>query len=271
MHVKPLVLVVALAACGPAPSASAPGPTSALGPTRAPDATEGPRSPATASIAPVELPARLPIATSPRGFSGGDALAGGTLGVETTGSMTCFYLAAPGDSKTALVWPYGFSAGGTPVAVLGPDGQRLAQAGDIVTLGGGAPPPGYVPADIQDPCGFGSLFWVSSVASVNGHDINIGEGSLQLTIRSSGAPADCPGLQLEPLMLVMVNEHLQLRVVSSGVDLEASWPVGYRTATDPIRVLDAKGSAIAVQGREVTDLIGTRSDGGISVCGRAGG
>ena len=196
-----------------------------------------------------------------------DALGGGTLGVEQRANAICFSV-TPGDygfSRTALIWPHGFSAGGDPISILGPDGQQLGRSGDLVTLGGGAPPRGFVPAPSQDPCGYGTIFWVSSVVSVNGHEWNIGEGSLRLTLRPS-ADGACQGTRLEPLMLVMVDEHLQLRVVSSGEDLEVTWPAGYVVRTNPIRVIGPSGKTVATQGRESDGLLGTIGPTSVTVC-----
>ena len=221
-------------------------------------------------LAPSASPAEaggLKIATSDPGFSGGDALDGGTLRVERRGSSLCFYATsgAPGP-KTALVWPYGFSAGSDGHSILGPDRQELARVRDLVTLGGGAPPPGYRPTASQDPCGYGAIFWVSSVATVNGSPVHVGEGSLVLTTRPRGQPNPCPTDAIEPVMLVMVDDHLKLRVLSSGVDVEASWPAGYFTRTDPIRIVSPDGRRIAIQGRETGDLHGAVGPTGILVC-----
>lgn len=46
-----------------------------------------------------------------------------------------------GAGRAAIFWPYGYQAGGWPVAVLDGSGRRLARAGDRVQIGGGNVPP----------------------------------------------------------------------------------------------------------------------------------
>jgi photosystem II stability/assembly factor-like uncharacterized protein len=218
-----------------------------------------------------EIPSKdgLAIATMAPENSGGDALGGGTLGLERLPGQACFWVSPGGCdfAKTALVWPHGFSARDNPVRLIGPDGQILAHVGDLATLGGGSPPPGFVPSQTPDPCGIGNIFFVSSVVSVNGKPINIGEGSLRLETRPDNGSTGCPAAPLEPLMIVMWDERLQLRIVSTGENLPVTWPSGFHAMTDPIRVVDAKGRDVVIQGVETAKLRGTRTATSIDVCG----
>ena len=70
-------------------------------------------------------------------------------------------------------------------------------------------------------------------------------------------------------MLVMSNDHLMLRIVSSGRDIDASWPPGFSArAGNRITILDDKGSVVMTQGEERADVRGTLTqDGVIEVCG----
>ena len=209
------------------------------------------------------------MATMAPETSGGDALGGGTLGLERLPGQACFWVSPGGYdyAKTALVWPHGFSARDNPVRLIGPDGQILARPGDLVTLGGGSPPPGFVPSATQDPCGIGNIFFVSSVVTVNGKPINIGEGSLRLETRPDNGSTACPTESLEPLMPVMWNDRLELRIVATGEDVPATWPVGFHAMTNPIRVVDGNGHVVVAQGVETAKLRGTRTATSIDVCG----
>jgi hypothetical protein len=66
-------------------------------------------------------------------------------------------------------------------------------------------------------------------------------------------------------MLVMSNGHLQLRD-AGGADHDVRWPTGFAVETDPIRVVDRSGSAVAVQGHETSSLNAAMSAGIIDVC-----
>ena len=46
-----------------------------------------------------------------------------------------------GTGRDAIFWPYGYQAGGWPVAVFDASGRLLARAGDRVQIGGGNIPP----------------------------------------------------------------------------------------------------------------------------------
>ncbi len=201
--------------------------------------------------------------------SGGDALGGGTLGLERLSGQACFWVRPGGYdyARTALVWPHGFSARDNPVRLIGPDGQVLARLGDLVTLGGGSSPPGFVPGSTQDPCGIGNIFFVSSVVTVNGKPIDIGEGSLRLETRPDNGSTACPKEPLEPLMLVMSDDRLQLRGIAMGEDVPAIWPDGFHAMTNPIRVVDTKGRDVVIQGVETAKLRGVRTGMSIDVCG----
>jgi hypothetical protein len=217
-------------------------------------------------------PSPLGLATSPSGSAAGDALAIGTLSGTIRNGIACLWLrptATEQVTPAALVWPFGFGVESEPLRIIGPDGQIVAQVGDQVELGGGGPPVGYVPTSVQDPCGLGSVFVVSEVGSVNGTPSGVREGSLRLETRASGVPETCPSAALYPLMLVMSNDHLMLRIVGSGQDVDASWPDGFTArAGSRITILDPKGSVVMTQGDERADVRGLRTlDGAIEVCG----
>jgi len=102
---------------------------------------------------------------------------------------------------------------------------------------------------------------------VNGMPINIGEGSLRLETRPDNGSTACPTEPLERLMLVMSNDRLQLRSIATGEDVPATWPSGFHAMTNPIRVVDAKGRDVVIQGVETTKLRGVRTAMSIDVCG----
>lgn len=262
-----LILSATLVACGVGPT---PSPSKFV---PAPSATPGAASPSSPVLRSLVSPIPLGLATSPSGSVAGDALAAGTLAGSVRDGTACFWLQSsatgPASTSAALVWPFGFGVESEPLRIIGPDGQIVAQAGDLVELGGGGPPVGYAPTAAQDPCGLGSIFVVSEVGSVNGTPSGVGEGSLKLETRDSGTPAICPPAVLEPLMLVMSNAHLMLRNVGSGQDDDVSWPHGFNArAGTRITILDDKGSLVMTQGDARADVRGLRSlDGTIEVCG----
>ncbi len=51
----------------------------------------------------------------------------------------CLWLQHDSD-RTALYWPFGYTAGGWPVSVFDASGHRLGRAGDRVRIGGGQIP-----------------------------------------------------------------------------------------------------------------------------------
>lgn len=241
-----------------------PGPS---GPTASPDADPAPGSASAGpSASSVPMPSgRLPVATLPPGAGVGDALFGGKLEGQTTGGTACFWVTTPG-ARTALVWPSGFSAAVDPLAILGPDGQTLARPGDSISLGGGSPIGGASPAPELDPCGLGAVFNVASVVSVNGTEVNIGEGSLRLTTQAS-PQGTCSASVLPPQILVMSGGHLRLRA-TDGTDHDVVWPSGFSArAGNRITVVDSAGRVAATLGVEVTNLRGELQADVVVVCG----
>jgi len=190
----------------------------------------------------------------------------GTLRGRATGGSACFWLVSGTGSRAALVWPFGFSASAPPLTLVGPDGQALARPGDAISVGGGGPPSdsGPPPPD-EDPCGIGSVFWVSEVISVNGDPVYIGAGSLRLVTRAAGAA--CGGGPLPALMLVMSDGALRLQAPDGSI-LDAVWPAGFTARGGPRNtVVDPAGRVVATQGKETTGLRGSISASGVEVCG----
>ncbi len=193
-----------------------------------------------------------------------DALLGGVLQGRSTSRAACFWIGSGAD-RQAIVWPHGFSAADDPLRIVGPDGQDLAAVGSAVELGGGVLP-GYHPTSEQDPCGIGALAIVSSIATVDGRSVEIGEGSLRIVTRPVAAIPSCPAEPIGSAMLVMVDGRLRVRL--DGLDLNATWPAGSVVRPGSrISVLAADGSTLAVQGVERETLRGIRSAAGIDLCG----
>jgi hypothetical protein len=246
----------AAAASAAVPPASTPGDTPAPSPLQSPDA-----SPPTGSSPTNELA----VATTAPGAPGSDALASGRLGGERRDGLVCWWL-SQGSFRMALLWPFGFSAVDNPLRIIGPDGQSLAAVGDDVELGGGAPPVDYVPTPAQDPCDVGHLYGVSVVGTVNGQRVDIGEGSLTLVTRAPSDAMSCPLPFLEPIMLVMTDGRLRLR--TGGHDVDASWPAGFSALPgNRIRIVDAQGVVVIVQGVQIDNARGITAGGRIDVCG----
>ena len=135
--VATLAAVLALAGCGPVVDQQAPAAPSETAPATPPpgDVSE----PDPAPSAPAE---GRPVS----GTLNGDAqLEGGCVWVETA------------DGNIEPMLPEGFSATTDPVALVGPDGDVVAEIGDEVTITG-APAP-----DVLTTCQVGEVWRVSAV------------------------------------------------------------------------------------------------------------
>lgn len=131
------------------------------------------------------LPDEIPLPTSPPGEHFGDALFedvrldgdpelnGGCLWLELTRDAPGG--GDPAGTRTSAIWPYGFRGYRDPLRLVGPDGRLVARVGDVLSVGGGSPPVGYVIPPAQDPCGTGQVWAVSEVVSVNGVTVRIGQ------------------------------------------------------------------------------------------------
>jgi hypothetical protein len=60
-------------------------------------------------------------------------------GQANSDGTACFWLGNGGDAR-ALFWPYGYSAGGFPLALYDDSGKRVATVGQYVVLAGGLMP-----------------------------------------------------------------------------------------------------------------------------------
>lgn len=215
----------------------------------------------------------IAIPTSPPLSAAGDALLSGTLGGEATVGGGCLWVAQPGQgdqtlARTSIVWPFGFRAFVNPLRLVGPDNETIAKVGDTLELAGGAPPPSYAPTVAQDPCGVGGIYVASGIESVNHVPVGIGKGSMQLKTRAAGTMGDCPSTFLSPIMLVMGDEGLQLRVVRSGENLDARWPDGFTARPgNRIVVVDGDEQVVMTQGVERTDARGEVRSNVIEFCG----
>ena len=213
----------------------------------------------------------LIVATDSQGGGGGDALGVGRLGGRVTDKRACIWLeptaeAPVGAVRTALIWPDGFGAVDGPLRLLGPDGQVLAQMGDVVELGGGGPAVDYLPTSEQDPCQIGRVFFVSVVVTVNGNPVNAGAGPLEITTRPPGDTGVCSVTFLNTVMLVMSGDRLRLRM--DGSDWEVTWPQGLKAMPgERITIVDGDGAVVLRQGDESSTVRGRVVRDRIEVCG----
>lgn len=69
-------------------------------------------------------------------LTSGSGLLGGQHNVD---GSACFWLGT-GDDRAALLWPPGYSAGGSPLSIFDEKGQKIATVGEVVTLDGGVAP-----------------------------------------------------------------------------------------------------------------------------------
>lgn len=84
-------------------------------------------------------------------------------GQANSDGTACFWLGSGGDAR-ALFWPYGFTAGGFPLALYDDSGKRVAAVGQYVVLAGG-----LMPDDVHSIAGCPGFtrFWgVGYVAEV---------------------------------------------------------------------------------------------------------
>jgi len=213
------------------------------------------------------------VRTAPPESGGADALGGGVLGGKVLNGVACFWFDQPNSAdpanRVAIGWPFGFRAFVRPLRIVGPDGQVLARVGDVVEAGGGGSPPGEPLTAEQDPCRIGRFFAIGEVAAtVGGTRMWIGEGSLALLTRPKGLRSDCPGAPLEPLMLVMSDSRLRLRLIDRGVDIDATWPAGFQAIRpNGAQILDSSGRLVMEQGREVRNARGVATEAGLAICG----
>jgi hypothetical protein len=103
---------------------------------------------------------RYPVASASRPGGGYHlAMAGGTLdGQVNLDGTACVWL-AQGLDRTAIYWPYGYTAGGWPLSIYDDSGKRLAWVGQHVWLGGGFLPDSV--SSIPGCSGF-ERFWGAS-------------------------------------------------------------------------------------------------------------
>lgn len=208
----------------------------------------------------------IPLVTGTANSSGGgDALfEGATLnGDEARG---CVWVEGADGARTAVVWPFGFQALGNPLRIVGPDGQPVAQQGDVLALGGGPAPAGFAIPPELDPCGTGQLLSASEVISVNGTPVRVGAGSIRLETLADGVEV-CSVAPAEPLgdvMLVKWDGRLRLHRLGSGevgspdaVYLDPVWPAGFSARqADRVEILDDAGTPVVRQGDQRADLAG---------------
>ncbi len=134
-------------------------------------------APSSSSASAALMPGELMLATSPPSNIGaGDSRLDGILRGKVLDGHACFWVEPPTATtiRMALAWPFGYHAYADPLSIHAPDYRVIALVGDSITLGGGGPPVDYQPTPEQDPCGFGAIFVVSGVLSVNGTPSNGG-------------------------------------------------------------------------------------------------
>jgi hypothetical protein len=211
-----------------------------------------------------------------------DARGIGTLGGGTYPGGACFWFEKDGIRGMGLVWPHGFTARRDPLRLIGGDGQVVAKRGDHVELGGGSAP-GYVPTPEQDPCHTGEIYVVGTVASVNGVDLDVYEGSLRLDIRAPGTSNFCIGTPREELMLGMLDGRLQVQIVSAGdlsetpggaaprrtdVWVPATWPDGFVAKWgNRVTIQNRAGDIVMTQGVADTEVRARVTSDGADICG----
>jgi hypothetical protein len=259
-----LGVALCLAACGQtSTTASSPAQPVATAVT-----SRAPESSAASANAATENPklGDLAVATTAPDSPGMDALGTGTLGGKTDRGVGCFWLASSGGSRTALVWPFGFTAQTDPLRLLGGDGQVVAQSGDRVELGGGSFPDS-VPRPEDDPCSIGTTFIVSTVAAVNGVQVNVGAGSLKLETRAPGSLPSCSDAAATDLMVVMANGEVEV-MLPSGLSLPATWPAGFAARWgNRVEVTDDTAVPVMTQGVRNADVKALMASDHVDICG----
>jgi hypothetical protein len=88
----------------------------------------------------------------------------GTLGGRTNGDGTACFWIDNGGARTLLVWPSGYSGGGSPLGIVDATGRTVARVGQLVELQGGT---GYT-GRIFGCSGTQDVFHVVGVISAHG-------------------------------------------------------------------------------------------------------
>ena len=103
------------------------------------------------------------LTKSTRGGGGMDAL--GTFEVRFDPDLNCVYFPGDGDvapegSRTAPIWPFGYTAAANPLRIFDHDGRLVAREGDVIQVGGGHVGP---PSDDRpENCGATDVWIMSS-------------------------------------------------------------------------------------------------------------
>lgn len=211
-------------------------------------------------------PGSLQIATTPPDAPGMDALGIGKLAGKSQDGIGCFWLISPSGLKTALVWPFGFTAGSDPLEVLGGDGQLIAEPGDQVELGGGSFP-NRAPTPGDDPCDIGTAFIVSTVAAVNGVQLNVGAGSLKLDTRALGELTECRDAPTANLTVAMIDGKVEV-MLPSGASLPATWPAGFSAHWgNRVGIADGAAKTVMTQGVRDADVRALLGKDRVDICG----
>lgn len=224
----------------------------------------------------------IPLVTGAANSSGGgDALLeGATLNGDE--ALGCVWVEGADGARTAVVWPFGFQAFGNPLRIVGPDGQLVAQQGDVLAIGGGSAPAGFAIPPELDPCGTGELWSASEVVSVNGTPVRVGGGSLRLETLADDVEV-CSVAPAEPLgdvMLVKWDGRLRLHKLGSAevgspdaVYLDPVWPAGFSARqADRIEIFDGTGASVMRLGDGRSDLAGffSANTPGVTICAIGG-
>ena len=82
---------------------------------------------------------RVASASQPGGAYLTALISGVFEGTINPDGMACMWVQV-GDSRTAISWPYGYSAGGWPLGIYDQSRRRLASVGEQISVGGGLLP-----------------------------------------------------------------------------------------------------------------------------------
>lgn len=141
--ITPLCSVVILAACGAPPGST---PTTATAPEETRLSSSEP-TPTPSLKRPSEQPSLVPNATGAlTGVLGADSIEGG-----------CGYLQTADGTRYEVIYPDGWALSLSPLQIIDPDGEVVAEGGDEVTVRGS------VASDMASICQIGPIFRATKV------------------------------------------------------------------------------------------------------------
>ena len=158
-----LVAMLALLGCNPVADQSPPAPASESASPSPEPASESaqPSAPPSDEAVPTELPSDVLKPQPPKSTEGAERTVTGTLTGDPQLEGGCVWIDTP-DGAIEPLLPEGYMTTMNPVALLGPDGETVAEGGDQVTI------TGRPATEILTICQVGAVWHVSAIEAAGG-------------------------------------------------------------------------------------------------------